>query len=148
MQVKIETILNSRQELQQLLDLPLSAKTKYWVGRIANTAMSSTSEFQKEIDKMIIARGEQLIVDPATNNWRVVGVDEQLPAGAQTQWRVKPELMEEFNALAAPMAAKEVTLDFDKLSLDTFGDTPISFDITKLEWLLDIPKQSQLSVVK
>ena len=133
MKVTLGVIRDSRQEQQQALQLPVSIKAKYWISRIIEKARKIDTSKQKELDAIIKDLGEQWVNEPKVG-WRVAEPSDDV-SRMETNWRVKQDCMPEFQTKYDEFAAQEIEISFDQIHIAALGETPIPFDINKLQWM-------------
>jgi hypothetical protein len=147
MKIPLELILSSEQELQKLAVAALPAKTKYWAGRIVAVAGAAIADFTGKRNALIMGYGEQVVlyqpneVETAKGllpEWKLIEEGEDV-TGKPTQWRVKAENHEIYVAEVTAIGDKMIVdLPCDRIKLEDFGSAMIDFDISKLEWMIDI----------
>jgi hypothetical protein len=145
MKVKLNDILNSQQEIQQIAAVALPPKAKYWVMRMVAKANAAGEAFAQKRNELIMKMGEQvfLFVPSAEESgsgkvpaWVPIEDGQDL-TGLQTQWRVKAENVDEYTKLVIEMGeeADDVEMPCDAIHLDVLGDAPIAVDLSKLGWM-------------
>jgi hypothetical protein len=155
MKATLKQVLESQNELSRLYGLSLPPKVKYWVGRIQNKAQAIAKEFMAMHNQRITDQGEQIVMElipavggveatetepavaaiPARQEWRVVAEGEDVST-KQTQYRIKAEDTEAFNAATEEIVSSEVEIPFDAINISDLGDVKIEFDLMKLDWML------------
>lgn len=129
MQVSVNTIVNSFEELNELFNTPMKATVAMYVSSIVDIAVREKDEFENKKVKLIHELGEEVKTE-----------------SGETQVSVKEENMEEFYKKIDSLVEKEVFVCEEKISVNDLvtsdgnliNITPMC--ISKLKWLIEDTK--------
>ncbi len=118
MKLKLSTIVNSKEALQEVLKKELPIKTAYRIQKNLRLIEPEFNQYEEIRSKLIKEKyGEE-------------GVEEG-------NWSVKPNRMKDFVKELDELASEEIELDIIKVSLpDDFKITPTN--VYLLEWMLNL----------
>lgn len=130
-QLNAEELAASGQALRRIGEMPLPAKSAYWVGKTSKKILAAVAESAKDMQKrhyaLVMEYGAEVMKDSP-----VVG-EPPVPTG---NFQVTPENNDAFQAAWNDMIAETVEVEVLPLSLDLFeGVKIIPADAAALDWL-------------
>lgn len=151
--VTIQTLLRTKGELDKLTGEKLPARVKYWITRIHEAAVSALAKFEEERQKLIREFGEPVRFEPQPPKigedgkdiprppLRVVLTDPEDLKGPH-MIDVPENKQPEFQAAAAKLVEREVTLEFNgqpflKLDIGELDNAPTSANLAALGWMFE-----------